>query len=64
MSEQMPEAVAAVTPEEHKIVDYKVVDGNIEITLDTDKDGEPSVIVKVVGKEILGEALAKIKDLF
>jgi len=64
MSEQMPEAVAEVTPEEKKIVEYKVVDGNIEVTLDTNKDGEPSIILKIVGKEVLAEALEKIKDLF
>jgi len=49
--------------EEKKVFDAKVVDGNVEVILDTDKDGEPSVKLVVVGKELIAEALAKVKDL-
>jgi hypothetical protein len=59
MEDNMTEVV-----EEKKVLEMKIVDGNVEITLDTDKDGEPSVKLVVIGKELIAEALAKVKDLF
>jgi len=52
-----------MSEEEKKVFDAKIVDGNVEVTLDTNKDGEPSIKLVVVGSELIDEALAKIKDL-